>query len=115
MSQMTRIQLDIFAPFACFTLLSVLAQAPPANEWGKLTAQAADAFSRGAYAESERLHSSALAMAEKLWPSDDRLAASLSNVATVYRAEGRYPEAEKLYRRASSYARGISVQSTLRW
>ena len=107
MAQMTRIQLGKFVPLACFTMVSVLAQTPPANDWGKLTAQATR---RSAAAQPiprpERLHSAALAMAEKLEPSDDRLAASLSNVATVYRAEGRYPEAEKLYRRALELRQG---------
>src|SRR5579872_864053 len=80
--------------------LQAVAQTPPADEWSSLTAQATRAYDRGAYAESERLYSSALVLADKVGTPEDRLAASLSNLGTAYRAEGRYTEAEKLYQRA---------------
>ena len=80
----------------------VAAAAPPQNvdEWSTLTTRAGEAYSRGAYAESEKLYESALTLARKLAGEDDRLAAALSNLGTCYRAQGRYPEAEKLYRHA---------------
>ena len=80
--------------------LAFRALAQTADDWGDLATQGTDAYNRGAYAESSKLHAAALAIAEKLGPKDDRLAATLSNLGTTYRAQGRYAEAEKLYRRA---------------
>jgi hypothetical protein len=57
-------------------LCLVAAAAPPENvdEWITLTTQASEAYSRGAYAESETLYESALMIARKLAAEDDRLA-----------------------------------------
>src|SRR5439155_20602129 len=80
--------------------LALRAFAQTADDWSALATQGTEAYNRGAYAESGKHLTAALAIAEKLGPKDDRLAASLSNLGTTYRAQGRYPEAEKLYRRA---------------
>src|SRR5882724_8755737 len=80
--------------------LALRALAETADDWGALATQGTEAYNRGAYDESAKHLTAALAIAEKLGPKDDRLAASLSNLGTTYRAQGRYPEAERLYSRA---------------
>ena len=39
-------------------------------------------------------------MGEKFGPEDSRLATSLNNLALVYQAQGKYAEAEPLFKRA---------------
>src|SRR5207245_1746858 len=88
---------------AVFLLVpGALAQPSPhsLDQWSAVTAQGLAAYTRGDYPESEKLYTQALALAENFGETDDRLAASLSNLGTAYRAQGTYAEAAKLYRRA---------------
>jgi tetratricopeptide (TPR) repeat protein len=56
---------------------------------------------RGRYAEAEPLCRRALAIRERaLGPNHQSTAASLNNLAELYRDQGRYAEAEPLYQRA---------------
>ena len=52
------------------------------------------------YPEAEKQWSAALKEAEGFGPQDPRLATTLNNLGEVYRAQGRYAEAEPLYKRA---------------
>jgi tetratricopeptide (TPR) repeat protein len=70
------------------------------ESWTALSASASDALRRGNYVESERLYSSALAVAEKFEPEENRIATTVANLGTACRMQGRPDEAEKLYLRA---------------
>jgi len=58
------------------------------------------AYKQGKYAESTRHLKAALQAAESFGATDKRFAASLNNLAMLYRSQGRYAEAEPLYKRA---------------
>jgi tetratricopeptide (TPR) repeat protein len=58
------------------------------------------AFQQGDYIEAERRWTSALREAETFGPGDPRIAASLTNLAVSYSDQGRYAEAEPLYKRS---------------
>ncbi len=61
---------------------------------------AQQAYQQADYAEAEKQLEAALKEAEAFGPDDVRLAASLNNLAELYRAQGRYADAEPLYKRA---------------
>jgi tetratricopeptide (TPR) repeat protein len=75
-----------------------MAAAPPDN-WKSLTVAGEKAYSLKNYVLARKLWTQALTQAEKLPPSDVRLAQSLDNMASVAKAQEKYAEAEKLYRR----------------
>ena len=81
----------------CLTLWPAAAQEAL---WESFMTGAAKAHKEANYAEEERLLLAALAEAEKFGPEDPRLAATLNNLAELYRAQGKYAEAEPLYQRA---------------
>ncbi|MCH8267055.1 MAG: tetratricopeptide repeat protein [Acidobacteria bacterium] len=58
------------------------------------------AYEQGNYAEAEKQFLAALQEAENFGPEDPRLATSLNNLAVVFRAQGKYEEAEPLYQRS---------------
>ncbi len=60
----------------------------------------AQAYQQGRYLEAEKALQAALDEAERFGPQDLRLAASLNNLAELYRAQGKYAEAEPLHKRA---------------
>ena len=70
------------------------------GEWETLNATAFEAYQRGDYAEAEKQWSGALKAAEEFGLEDPRLATSLNNLALLYEAQGKYVEAEPLYKRA---------------
>lgn len=70
------------------------------NDWQGLNRRGVEAYKQGRYPDAEELLSAALTEAEKLGKEDSRLAASLNNLAAVYRAQHKYGEAEPLYKRA---------------
>ncbi len=59
-----------------------------------------EAYQRGNYAEAVAQFEAALREAEKFGSVDLRLATSLNSLALLYRAQGRYAEAEPLYQRS---------------
>jgi tetratricopeptide (TPR) repeat protein len=66
-----------------------------ANQLGKFL------YARAAYAQAESFYEQALAIQEKaLGPNHPDVGASLSNMASLYCAQGRYDEAEPLYEQA---------------
>ncbi len=70
------------------------------GQWNTLNAAGIEAYQRGGYAEAEKHLAAALKEAEGFGPQDPRLATSLNNLAELYRAQGRYAEAEPLHKRA---------------
>lgn len=58
------------------------------------------AYEAGRYNEAERQLKVALANAEKFGPKDLRLASTLNRLAQVYHDQGKYTQAEPLYRRS---------------
>jgi tetratricopeptide (TPR) repeat protein len=58
------------------------------------------AYQQGRHAEAEQMLLGALREAERFGPQDFRLAVSCNNLAELYRAQGKYGEAEQLYKRS---------------
>lgn len=76
---------------------------PPAlavSSWDTLTESGEKAFRKKDYASAMKSWNLALSEAEKFKEWDPKLAESLDHVAMVYKVQGKYAEAEKLYRRA---------------
>ena len=69
-------------------------------EWESYITAAQQAYQQADYAEAEKQLEAALKEAEAFGPDDVRLATSLNNLALLYKAQGRYAEAEPLYKRA---------------
>ena len=68
--------------------------------WEKYNKAGMKAYRQGQYAEAEKQWVSALKEAETFGPQDPRLATSLNNLAALYKAQGKYAEAEPLHLRA---------------
>ena len=81
-------------------LLTISMAACQRTDWERKIDAGTNAFQQGHYAEAEKLWLAALEQAEKFGPQDQRLATSLNNLAVLYRTQGRYAEAEPLYKRA---------------
>ena len=86
--------------FCAFHFLAVLtygfAQTP---SWETISAEGKAAFSERRYSDAERLHSRAVAQAEKFGKQDLRLASSLFDLGVVCYAQGKNGEAEKHLKR----------------
>ena len=67
-------------------------------KWESYITAAQQAYQQADYAEAEKQLEAALKEAEAF--DDVRLATSLNNLALLYKAQGRYAEAEPLYQRA---------------
>ena len=88
-------------------LVNAIVDMAAAGDVESLAAAAMDAADGGRIAEGERLARQALAVAEAPAASrnrDELLARSLRAVGTVYRARGRYPDAERAFTRALGHA-----------
>ena len=83
-----------------FSVLVLTLACSRSNNWENYNLAGRDAYKRGDFAEAEKQWLAARASAEKLGSQDARLAATLSNLAEVYRAQGKYSESEELNRRA---------------
>ena len=68
--------------------------------WEKYMKAATEAYQQGRSAEAEKQFAAALREAEKFGEQNPRLATSLNNLAEIYRTQGKYAEAEPLYRRS---------------
>ena len=84
--------------FLCVAFVSL--QACQDAGWREYSNAGLEAYSRGDYAQAEKLLSAALEEAEKFGQADRRLARVLINLAGLYRTLGRYAEAEPVYERA---------------
>ncbi|MDH3669747.1 MAG: tetratricopeptide repeat protein [Gammaproteobacteria bacterium] len=87
---------------ALCTLLFAGVAAGVGNTWDEDAQAGVQAYLHGDYAAAERHLLAALRTAEEMGPEDPRLALSLNNLALVYHAQGRYDEAEPVYKRAIS-------------
>ena len=66
-----------------------------------LNQQVVELYQAGKYAEAISVAQQALALAKKLHgPDHPRVGDSLNNLAALYRAQGRYGEAEPLFQRS---------------
>ena len=70
------------------------------TRWESNNAAGVKALQQGRYADAEKLLLAAVEEAEGFGPQDPRLATSLNNMAELYRAQGKYAEAEPLYKRS---------------
>src|SRR5205807_7958469 len=68
--------------------------------WEQHLAKARSLRARAMYKEAEQEYLAAVKEAEAFGPEDPRLARSWNNLAANYQDQGRYLEAEALYRRA---------------
>ena len=68
--------------------------------WKKANDAGMKALQEGRYAEAEQHLTAARKQAEKFGKQDARLATSLNNLAELYQTQGKYAEAEPLYKRA---------------
>jgi tetratricopeptide (TPR) repeat protein len=69
--------------------------------WNEMTEQVLDLYQMGDYPQAVEIAEKALNLAENIYdPHHLNLATSLTNLATLMRAQGREGEAEALYRRA---------------
>ena len=83
----------------CLSLLSVTLSAQE-TVWEKYMGDAQKAYEQALYGEAEQLYLAALKEAENFEDEDRRLATSLNNLGRLYSAQGKYVQAESLYRRA---------------
>jgi tetratricopeptide (TPR) repeat protein len=68
--------------------------------WERYNISAQQAQSQGKTAEAENFHRMALAEAEKIAHNDPKVVMSLNSLANCLRQQGRYTEAEPLYKKA---------------
>ena len=86
---------------ALFCLVTGAASAEAQNSlWETYNDSGKQAYEAGEYAKAQKLFESALKEAEGFGPNDPRLATSLNNLAELYRAQGKYDQAEPLYKRS---------------
>jgi tetratricopeptide (TPR) repeat protein len=70
------------------------------TQWEKHMTTAAKAYQQGRYTDAERSFQATVKEAEAFGPQDLRLATSLNNLAALYHQQGKYDEAEPLYKRS---------------
>ncbi len=74
------------------------AHAPAQGDlWETYMDAGAKAYQQGNYPEAEKQWAAAVKEAEGFGPQDPRLATNLNNLGELYRAQGRYAEAEPLH------------------
>ncbi len=87
--------------FVVFSIILVSTQAcTQETQWEKHMAAAAKAYQEGRYADAEKSLQTTLKAAETFGPQDPRLTTSLNNLAVLYKTQGKYAEAEQLYKRS---------------
>jgi tetratricopeptide (TPR) repeat protein len=83
------------------TLIFVSHSSGQETLWKELNVELADLYRQGKYQEAVEVAERAAQVAEKTFEPDHvRVAISLNNLATLYRLQGRYGEAESLYKRS---------------
>ena len=91
----------LLAALVAVTAVPLAKRAARAQDvWDESTQAGAKASQDGRHAEAEEHFKAALREAEKPGAKGERLALSLRNLAELYRDQGRYGEAEPLYRRS---------------
>ncbi|MEE8176619.1 MAG: tetratricopeptide repeat protein, partial [Acidobacteriota bacterium] len=90
----------------CVALIAAQAFAQ-ADLWEEHINAGIEAYQLGDNTEAEKQFLAAVGEAENFGPKDPRLAQSLNNLAGLYNSQGKYAEAEPLYRRALAIAEAI--------
>ncbi len=70
------------------------------TQWKKHMDAAEEAYRQGHYGDAEKSTKAALREAERFGPQDLRLGTTLNNLEELYRDQGKYAEAEPLYKRS---------------
>ncbi len=70
------------------------------GQWNTLNAAGIEAYQQGNYPEAEKQLAAAVKEAERFGPQDPRLATSINNLAGLHLVQGKYAEAEPLFKRA---------------
>ena len=97
-----RVALLILLASACRAQISPF----PGNDWDSLNDAGENAYERRQYAAAENFLKGPLYSSPKISDLDDlRLATTLNDLGLLYRAEGKFEEAEPLYRRSLAFAR----------
>ena len=89
----------LWAVLVCLVLWPAFAEAQQ-EAWERHMRAAIEADQQGHYAKAITQMQAALRAAEAFGSDDPRLATSLNNLAALYRLQGRYAEAEPLYKRS---------------
>ena len=89
----------VLASLVCLLLWPAHAVAQEVD-WERHMRAGDTAYQQGNYTEAVKQTKAALSLAEAFGPDDPRLATTLNNLALLYDAQGRYTEAEPLYKRA---------------
>ena len=89
----------LLAGVLCLALLPPTTYAQD-TKWEKSNAAGMEAYQQARYGEAKKWWLAALEKAETFGPDDQRLATSLNNLAELYRTQGKYAEAEPLYKRS---------------
>jgi len=83
----------------CLSLSPALAGAQD-SLWEKYMTAGAESYGKGQFPEAEKMWLAARKEAESSFgPEDIRVAATLTNLAELYRRQGKYPQAGWLHRR----------------
>lgn len=89
-----------FLAVGVFSILALTTACSRSNNWETYNLAGKEAYERRDFPEAEKQWQAARAAVEKLGPQDPRRAAILSNLAELYRIQGRYAEAEDFNERA---------------
>jgi len=89
-----------FVALILVALAGVSLAATPEEDWQRRTKEGWAALEAGRPADAERRMKEALALAERHWTDQPRVAGSLSTLAQVYVFQKKFKDAEPLYRRA---------------
>jgi tetratricopeptide (TPR) repeat protein len=81
-------------------------QTPAERAWEQASLDAVQQVRSGDYAGAEKLLEQVVREAASAWQGDPRLAAALSNLASLYQDLGRYAKAEKFYLRSAEIWEG---------
>ncbi len=83
------------------TVLLVLPSCGQKKSWEELNAKVAVLYQQGRYLEASNVAEEALKVAEETFgPNHINVALSLDNLAVLYQDQGKYAEAEPLFKRA---------------
>ena len=99
-SEMKRTKTGLLLAGVLSLLLWPASTAAQGTSWKKYMEAAGKAYQQARYAEAEQHLTAALKQAEKFGEQDRRFATSLNNLALLYDAQGKYVEAEPLYKRS---------------
>ncbi|HEX8118250.1 MAG TPA: tetratricopeptide repeat protein [Pyrinomonadaceae bacterium] len=109
---MRRTIYSLLTPALCLLLLPAAARAQ-GEAWDKYNRAGEAAAVKGDYGEAERNYLAAVAEAEKHGPKNPYLAHSLSELGRVKYEQGKYAEAEPLYKRAIAIDEEVSKDASL--